>query len=399
MNRLGYVLAGALCYVPVLAWALAPPAPRLDVKSYYLMDAATGSVIASKDAEVPYEPASMTKIMTAYVAGRLLKDGQISWDDQVPVSKAAYRKTGSTSYLNLNQRVSVNDLMRGLVIQSGNDASITLAEHIAGSEEGFAQFMNHYAEEVGLRSSHFVTATGLPPEDQDLKHVMSARDVAHLSRMLIYETPDVYALHKIREFTFNNVRQFNRNRLLSIDDSVDGIKTGHTESAKYCLAASAARGDMRLIAVVFGAETPASRDEAARQLLEYGFRFFDSSVIVSADDFSRSVKVLGAGDSEVFLPVGVSEDVRLLLERGQRKDVEYAIRLPTALVAPVEAGAPLGEVEVFVEGQSRFVGSLLADRSVADGGFISTLMASTSLQFRQWFDLEHEMLEKRELVP
>ena len=249
-----------------------PDPPALKASSYFLVDFDSGIVLAEKDPDKHIEPASITKLMTAYLVDKAIAEGDISLDEMVTISEKAWRMKGSKMFVEVGKQVSVEDLLKGLIIQSGNDASIALAEHVAGSESAFAGYMNHQAQLLGMTNTNFVNATGWPHEN----HYSSARDIATLTRAIIRDFPDSYRLYKEREYTFNKIRQFNRNRLLWRDDTVDGVKTGHTESAGYCLVASALRGDMRLVSVVIGEDSDKARTQSSQALLNYGFRFYET---------------------------------------------------------------------------------------------------------------------------
>ena len=264
--------------------SLVPKAPKLDLTSYILMEATTNKVLVEYNSDAQIAPASMTKVMSSYVIADQIANGTINLDDKVLISEKAWRTGGSKMFIEAGKRVSVKDLLSGIIIQSGNDATIAMAEYVAGSEEGFVDFMNAYSFELGLSGTLFQNSTGL----SDPNHYTSAKDLATLTKVLINNFPEHYSIYKEKEFTFSNIRQLNRNNLLWRDDTVDGVKTGHTESAGYCLIASAKRSDMRLIVVVAGSPSENKRFNASQRLLEYGFRFFATQKLIIANENASS---------------------------------------------------------------------------------------------------------------
>jgi serine-type D-Ala-D-Ala carboxypeptidase (penicillin-binding protein 5/6) len=323
--------------------AVAPPipaAPAVPVRAYVLVDFTSGQVLASREPDARVEPASITKLMTAYVTFHELAAGRLRMEDEATVSTHAWRAEGSRMFIEERSRVSIDDLLHGIIVQSGNDASIALAEHIAGTEDAFAQIMNTYAEQLGMTGTHFVNATGLP----DPEHYTTANDIATLSAALIEEFPQYYPMFSVREFTYNDIRQYNRNALLFRDDSVDGLKTGHTQSAGYCLATSAVRGDQRLIAVVLGADDESSRNSANAALLDYGFRWFETHLLYPAGGEVTRIRVWKGAVEEVAL--GPAEDVYITIARGRYDELSANMELVTQVMAPVAADAGIGEVIV-----------------------------------------------------
>jgi D-alanyl-D-alanine carboxypeptidase (penicillin-binding protein 5/6) len=365
-----------------------PPPPDTAGKAHVLLDFQTGQILAERQAREPLHPASLTKIMTTYVVAAELRAGKVSLDDPVFISETAWREggagtDGSFSGLAVNTKVRLEEVLRGLVVQSGNDAAIALAEHIAGSEAAFAGLMNSYAQQMGMQQSQFVNAHGLTAEG----HHMSALDVALLSRALIREFPEHYALHAVKEFTYNGIRQFNRNGLLWKDDSVDGIKTGHTSAAGYCLAASAERSGQRLISVVMGIEGNRQqgfrlREEGNLALLNWGFRFFETHTVYTAEDVVAEPK-LWKGERDT-LPLGVAEPLLITLPRGRYPQLQANMRLPAQLVAPFAAGQVVGSVHLGLDGQPLMEVPLVAREAVAEGGFLKR--ASDS--FWLWWEAE-----------
>ena len=377
-----FVLLFSLLMVPAAGNATAvPPPPELAAKSWVLMDAASGALLVDHEGENRLPPASLTKLMTAHVAALEMQRGRLKETDLVLISEKAWRMGGSKMFVKVGNQVSVHDLMRGIIVQSGNDASIALAEHIGGGEETFAAMMNQEAKRLGLANSHFVNATGWP----DPNHYSSALDMAKLARAIILEDPAHYALYKEKEFVWNDIRQPNRNLLLWRDPSVDGLKTGHTDEAGYCLVASGKRDNTRLIAVVFGTASEEARANETAKLLGYGFNFFESKVfhkkgetIQNVDVWkgaARSVKAGVANDFAVALPKRASEgyQTRVVLKEGY-------------VIAPVAAGAQLGRVElVSADGKVVMQAPLVAQEAVGKGGFFRRFWDSIVLFFKGLF--------------
>ena len=350
----------------MVATALAPvpSPPKLAAKSFLLVDFNSGIVLAEKNIDKKVEPASITKLMTAYVVYKEIESGRLSLDEEVTVSKKAWQKGGSKMFIEVGKKISVENLLKGMIIQSGNDATIALAEHIAGSESTFADYMNQYAQGLGMKDTNFVNATGWPNK----KHVTTARDLATLAAAMIREFPERYKWYKEKEFTYNGIRQYNRNKLLWRDKSVDGIKTGHTESAGYCLVSSAKREDMRLISVVLGTKSEKSRSDVSQSLLSYGFRFYESSKLYSAGKSLNSARVWqGAAES---LNLGLSEDLFITIPRGQYKYLDAVMDVNTDIEAPVKKGQQLGLVTVKLDGKVLSSQPLVALHEIEKGSFI-----------------------------
>ena len=318
----------------------APAPPIIGSKSYLVIDGQTGQELAALDPDTPLPPASLTKLMTTYVVFKALAQGQINLQDEVTISEKAWRMPGSRMFVEVGKQVSIDDLLHGVIIQSGNDASVALAEHIAGTEDVFAEMMNQYAGQLGMLSSHFANATGLPAEG----HVTTARDLATLARALITEFPEHYSWHSIKEFTFNDITQSNRNRLLWRDPSVDGLKTGHTEEAGYCLVASAERDGMRIISVVMGTASEKARADGTQALLNYGFRFFETRLLFKAGEEITTARVWKSANETSGL--GVLEDLYITVRRGSYDQLESTIDMPSIIEAPVGAGQPLAELKI-----------------------------------------------------
>jgi serine-type D-Ala-D-Ala carboxypeptidase (penicillin-binding protein 5/6) len=355
-----------------------PPAPTTPGRAYLLMDHATGRVLAGRNEREPLDPASITKVMTAYVLAAEMAAGKVNPEDEVFISESAWRQggagtDGSFSALAVNSRVKLAEVERGLVIQSGNDAAIAIAEHLAGSEAAFAMLMNEYAKRLGMQDSHFVNSHGLTADG----HKMSAYDIALLSRALISEHPEHYALHAVKEYTYNGIKQYNRNGLLWKDPSVDGIKTGHTAAAGYCLAASAARGEQRMISVVLGIEGSRKegfrqREEANLALLNWGFRFFETHTLYAAGTAVAEPK-LWKGDAD-SLPLGLDQPLIVTIPRGRYDALKAGIDLPAELVAPFTRGQTVGTVRVTLDGEAVTERPLVALADAPAGGFFKRTM-------------------------
>lgn len=359
--------------------AIIPAPPQLSATAYLLIDADTGKVLVEQNSEQRLPPASLTKIMTSYVAADELKRGSIGIHDLVNVSVKAWRMEGSRMFIQEGTRVLVEELLRGVIIQSGNDASVALAEHIAGSEEVFADMMNQHAARVGMADTHFMNATGLPDEN----HYTTAHDLARLSVALIYNHPDHYKIYKEKYFSFNDIRQPNRNTLLWRDPSVDGVKTGHTDAAGYCLVASAVRDGMRLVSVVLGTESEEARATESQKLLTYGFRYFETLRLYDAAETLRTVRVW-RGDRD-SLDLGLSQEVVITVPRGSKENLKATMDIPSVVKAPIEAGDELGRLVVTAGGETVYEGPLTALSSIEEAGFFARIWDALSLFFLQLF--------------
>jgi D-alanyl-D-alanine carboxypeptidase (penicillin-binding protein 5/6) len=363
---------------PAPAPVVVPDPPTLPVKSAILIEYASGQVIAEQAADERVEPASITKVMAAYVLFHELRAGRLKLEDKVRISENAWKGGlgGSRMFINVNSEVSAKDLLLGMIVQSGNDATIALAEHLAGTEAGFVQQMNTYAQRIGMKNSHFTNSPGLP----DPEHYSTARDIALLSRTMIAEFPEYYAWYATPEYTFNGIRQYNRNALLRRDESVDGIKTGHTASAGYCLASSALRGEMRLIAVVMGSKTEETRAQESQALLNYGFRFFETHKLYTKGQELAQPKVWKGEVESVGL--GVADDVLVLIPKGKYDQLQARMDLPSLLIAPVDAGQRVGTVHVTLDGKVLVDQPLVALAAAAEGG----IWRRTVDGFWLWFE-------------
>ena len=350
-----------------------PAPPSIGATSYVLIDFHSQAVLAERQSEAPVEPASITKLMTSYVAFQEIARGNLDLDDEVVISEKAWRTPGSRMFVEVGNRVRVEDLLKGIIIQSGNDASVAIAEHIAGDEAVFASMMNEAAARLGMSGTHYTNATGLP----DPEMMTTARDSALLARALISEFPDFYSWYSEREFTFGGIRQHNRNRLLWRDPSVDGLKTGHTSSAGYCLVTSASRDGMRLISVVMGTESEQARASASQALLNYGFRFFETYHLYDGGaELSRERVWKGQADD---LAVGVAEDLFVTVQRGRYDALQASMELRGQLVAPVAEGDVLGQLLIQLDGDTVASRSLIAMSAVDEAGFFGRTTDSVRL--------------------
>ncbi|PAV26001.1 serine-type D-Ala-D-Ala carboxypeptidase [Tamilnaduibacter salinus] len=359
--------------------ALIPSPPTVSASSYILMDARSGRVIIEENSDEHLPPASLTKMMTAYIVERELDEQRIAMSDQVPISVNAWKTGGSRMFVQEGTEVSVEKLLKGVIIQSGNDASVALAEFIAGSEDAFADIMNQQARQLGMENSRFQNATGLPESD----HYSSARDLALLAQAIIEDYPDNYPLYAEKYFTYNDIRQPNRNSLLWRDPSVDGLKTGHTEAAGYCLVASADRKGMRLIAVVMGTSSEQARAQEVQKLLNYGFRYYETHKVLSAGQSLEENRVWGGQADQVSL--GVSDDAVVTIPRDSKEQLEYMMDIDTVIEAPVQAGDELGEVRVTLDGEVIVREPVVALQSVPEGGLFKRLWDAIKLFFIQLF--------------
>ena len=370
------VLLGLLTSAVVNAQIRPTPAPPIiGAKSYLMIDHETGHVLASHEPDERLAPASLTKLMTTYVVFQALKRQQIQLSDQVTVSEKAWRTPGSRMFIEVGKQVSVQDLLLGMIVQSGNDASVALAEQIAGAESVFAELMNQYAQSVGMASSHFVNATGLPHDD----HYSTARDLATLARAIIEEFPEYYKWHAMKEFTYNDIKQPNRNNLLWRDPSVDGIKTGHTDAAGYCLVSSAERDGMRVIAVVLGTSSTKARVDGSQALINYGFTFFETRLVYSAGEEVATARVWKSANE--YSSLGVLEDLYITIPRGSYDSLEMVRRVPAIIEAPIAQGQPVAEIVVNLDGETMVTESLRALDNNPEGSLWQRARDGISLWF------------------
>lgn len=353
-----------------------PAAPNLAAPSYILLDFNSGAELAAKNPDEPRAPASLTKLMTEYIVFRELKAGNLKLSDLVTISEKAWRAEGSRTFVEVGAKIPVEVLIKGLMIQSGNDASIALAEHIAGSEQTFAQLMNQYAAHLGMHNTHFVNTTGLPHPD----HRSTARDMATLSVALIRDFPEYYKWHGEKQFTWNDITQYNRNRMLWRDSSVDGLKTGHTNAAGYCLASSAIRDNMRLVSVVLGSQSEKTRTDQTQALLNYGFRFFETHRLYEARTPITQPRIW-KGSSEL-LPLGVNTDLWVTIPRQQYSNLEASMTVENLISAPISAGAQLGRVVIRLGDEVVREAPLVALSTVEEGGIWRRIVDSILLRFQ-----------------
>ena len=366
--------------VPDQARPPVPAPPQLGADSYILVDFNSGDALVEHRPDERVEPASITKVMTSYVVFKELAEGNIALDDIVPISEKAWRIGGSRMFIEPGMEVTLEELLRGMVIQSGNDASVALAEYVAGSEEAFAGLMNHYAETLGMHNSHFTNATGWPGP----QHYSTARDVATLSIALIRDFPDYYRWYSEKEYTFNEIRQHNRNTLLWRDPAIDGLKTGHTEAAGYCLAASAKRDGMRLISVVMGSASESSRASESQTLLNYGFRFFETVKLYEAgQELARGRVWKGLAD-EVAL--GLANELFVTIPRGRYDDLDARVELQPDLSAPLEQGEVVGSMNVRLGDEPVASRDLVTLAGVAEAGLVGRSWDSLKLWINGFFD-------------
>jgi serine-type D-Ala-D-Ala carboxypeptidase (penicillin-binding protein 5/6) len=364
------------------AWSstvIVPPPPDVAASAYLLIDANSGRVLVEHNADLPLPPASLTKIMTSYIAAFELAEGRITHDDEVPISVTAWRTPGSRTFVREGTTVRFEDLLRGMIIQSGNDASVAIAEHIAGSESAFADMMNQHARRLGMTSTTFHNATGLPAD----VHRTTPRDLAIGARAMIREFPQHYSMYSERSFTFNGIEQPNRNRLLWRDRSVDGVKTGHTTEAGYCLISSAERDGMRLISIVMGTANDEARMRESNKLLSYGFRHYETQLLYSGLDRLRTSDVWYGNVNEVAL--GVPNNVYITIPRGRYDDLRAEMDVLRVIKAPFEPGQELGTVRVHIDDQVIHSVPLIALTGAAEAGFLRRLWHGIALFFRELF--------------
>jgi D-alanyl-D-alanine carboxypeptidase (penicillin-binding protein 5/6) len=352
---------------------IAPP-PNLAVKAYLLTDVNSGRTIATLNSEMRVEPASLTKIMTAYLSFKALKNNHLQLSQILPVSEIAWKVEGSKMFIEPNKPVTVDELLHGMIIQSGNDASIALAEGIAGTEMQFADMMNKEAQRLGMKNTHFMNATGLP----DAQHYTTAKDLSILATALISDFPDQYKrLYSVKEYSYNNITQPNRNRLLWLDPNVDGMKTGHTESAGYCLISSAKRDGVRRLSVVLGAPSDAARATESQKLLNYGFQYFDSNLVYKQGQKISQLKVWKGTDNQVDSTV--SNDLYITLAKGQYANVKAVISSTQPLIAPIKKGQIIGNVKFMLNGKVIDQRNLVAAKSIEGAGILGRAWDSIKL--------------------
>lgn len=357
--------------IPVLK----PTPPKIAASSYLLLDAKSGEIITEYQADKPLPPASLTKMMTSYLVTHELSLGELKEEDLVDISIKAWRMKGSRMFIKEGSQVSILDLVKGVIIQSGNDASVALAEHLAGSEAAFVELMNQYATHFGMTDTHYKNATGLPAEG----HVTTARDLAKLAQHVIYDHPEYYTIYSEKTFTYNNIKQANRNQLLMRDQAVDGLKTGHTQEAGFCLVSSAEKDNMRLIAVVMGTDSAKARTQESLKLLNFGFRFYASHNLYSAQEALEKVKVWKGATQELNL--GLAQDLQVTIPKGQEDTLKGEFLVDTRIEAPIQPGTQLGTLKVKLQDELIAEKPLIALDGVAEAGFFARLWDSLVLFF------------------
>lgn len=360
---------------PVFSFSgeLVPP-PSLAVKAFVLRDFNSGAIIASDKKDERVEPASLTKVMTAYVTFNAIQRGQLKLDQLLPVSEEAWKTEGSKMFIDPKIPVSVDDLLHGLIIQSGNDAAVTLAIGVAGSESQFADLMNKQAVKLGLKNTHFVNSTGLP----DTNHYTTAEDLSILASALIRDFPQEYQrLYSVKEYTYNKITQPNRNRLLWLDPSVDGMKTGHTEAAGYCLIASSRRANSRLVSVILGAASEAMRASESQRLLNYGFQFYESTLAYKKAQTINNLRIYKGKQETV--PTSLGQDLYLTLPKGDYARVKATMTSKKPLLAPIKAGQTVGKITFTLDGKTINEQTLVASTSVEEAGFFGRMLDSIKL--------------------
>lgn len=356
-----------------------PAAPILNAKAYILIDVNSGKIIAEKNSEEHLPPASLTKMMTLYVVSHALHNEQIHLADMVRVSKEAWKIGGSRMFIKEGQQVPVEDLLKGIIVDSGNDACVAMAEHVGGTENAFADLMNQQAQNLGMKNSHFTDSTGLP----DPNLYTTAKDLAILGRALVVDFPQYYDWYKQKWFTYNGIRQPNRNRLLWRDNQVDGIKTGHTSEAGFCLVSSAKRDNMRLLAVVLGEPSDSSRADDSEKLLNYGFRFFETHQLYKAGQSITELPLYKGSVEKIS--VGLNDDQFITIPTGQYQRLNVATKVPAYLEAPIKKGDKIGDLVVQFDNNVVATRPVYALQTVESGGFYTRSKDSIRLAFKRWF--------------
>ena len=364
-----------LC-LPAFSAVPIPKAPSIDARAYILMDYESGKVLGEEKADERMEPASLTKLMTAYAVFKALKENRLKLDDMVPISEHAWKAEGSRTFVQVGTTIPAEILIKGMIIQSGNDATIALAERVGGSEPAFAQLMNEYSKRLGMKNTHWEDASGLPNPN----HYTTARDMAIMARALVAEFPEYYKYYSMKEFMWNNIKQQNRNGLLTRDPTVDGMKTGHTDSAGYCLVTSAKRGNMRLITVVLGTPSIKAREDGSAALLNYGYTFYETAKVKSRGDTILKPHVYKS--AEETPAVGVLQDIVVVVGRGEAATLKTTATVKEPLIAPLPANKPVGELTVATQ-----TGDVVAKvplyplKAVSEGGLWTRMVDSVKLWF------------------
>ncbi|MBT4837672.1 MAG: D-alanyl-D-alanine carboxypeptidase [Methylococcales bacterium] len=360
----------------ILASVPVPAPPGIAATSYILEDFNSGKILVARKADEKIEPASITKLMTAYVVFMEIKAGNIQLSDKVQVSKKAWKTKGSKMFIEVDKFVSVENLLKGMIIQSGNDASVALAEHIAGNEAAFSQLMNRHAKKIGMNSSHFSNSTGLPSDN----HYTTARDIAKVSKLLIKDFPEYYAWYSTRKFTFNKITQFNRNKLLWKDDSVDGLKTGYTSSAGYCLVTSAKRDGMRLISVVMGTKSKKARTKESQTLINYGFRYFQTHKLYDANQTLHQIRVWKGKQQQLNL--GIQQTLFLTIPKKQYKNLKAWMEIDKNIIAPVAINTKVGSVVIELSNEKIAEIPLLSLQEISKGDLWDQLLDEIKMKLQ-----------------
>jgi serine-type D-Ala-D-Ala carboxypeptidase (penicillin-binding protein 5/6) len=370
------LLSGFAAVASTFAAVPIPKSPSIDSRSYILMDYESGRVLGEHRADERMEPASLTKLMTAYAVFKALKENRLKLDEPVPISEHAWKAEGSRTFVQVGTSVQAEVLIKGMIVQSGNDATIALAERVGGSEPAFAQLMNEYSKRLGMKNSSWENAPGLPGKN----HYTTARDIAILARAIVREFPDYYHYYSIRDFTWNNIKQPNRNGLLARDPSVDGMKTGHTETAGYCLVTSAKRGNMRLISVVMGTPSVRAREDGSAALINYGYTFYESAKVKSRGDTILKPRVYKSDEENP--PIGLKQDIVVVVGRGEASKLKSVATVKEPLIAPLPANKPVGELTITTDaGDPVAKVPLYPLKAVPEGGIWTRLVDTVSLWF------------------
>jgi D-alanyl-D-alanine carboxypeptidase (penicillin-binding protein 5/6) len=386
----GSVLANPVIPIPTQPQqpSFTPSAPNLSATGFIMMDATSGRILTEKNSDQRMPPASLTKLMTMYIVSAALKNGQIKLDDKVLISKKAWQSEGSRMFVKVGSEVPIRDLIQGVVVASGNDAAVALAEHIAGTEEGFAELMNQQAKILGMNNSHFVDSTGLPNE----QHYSTAHDLAILTQAYIKNFPEEYSLYSEKWYTYNNIRQPNRNRLLWRYQYADGLKTGHTKEAGYCLVGSAKKDGMRLITVVLGEPNDSSRTEDSMRLMTFGFRFFETHKLYNGATPLAQARVWQGQKGEV--PLGLTEDLYVTVPTGQYKKLQATMELNNSIKAPIIKGKPYGNLVIKINDQVVATKPLIALDGDNKGGFFRSMSDSVKFNIHKYLSGGEQKLNR-----
>ena len=376
LPALAFLFLCSFAAVATFAAVPIPKAPGIDAKSYILIDYASGRTLGENRPDERVEPASLTKLMSAYAVFKALKENRLKLDEPVPISEHAWKAEGSRTFVQVGTTVPAEILIKGLIIQSGNDATIALAERVGGSEPAFAQLMNEYSKRLGMKNTNWTNAPGLP----DANHYTTARDIATLARAIISEFPEYYKYYSMKEFTWNKITQPNRNGLLTRDPTVDGMKTGHTETAGYCLVTSAKRGNMRLISVVLGTPSVKAREDGSAALINYGYTFYESAKVKSRGDTILKPRVYKSAEENP--PIGILQDIVVVVGRGEAANLKISAHVTEPLIAPLPANKPVGDLTITTQGGETVAKvPLYPLKAVPEGGLWARMVDSVKLWF------------------